>query len=111
MSRRRRLTHVDEAMGAQRFPVATTESVDSRTVTGYLGLAMGLTVSPYESSPGHAAEAERAEDRHEAVRRLIESAKALGADAVVGLRFDTVRSGTDTVEVLAYGTAVSLAPF
>jgi uncharacterized protein YbjQ (UPF0145 family) len=102
---------VDEAIEAQQFPVATTESVDSRTVTGYLGLAMGMIVSSHESSSGDAAEAERTEDRHEAVRRLIESAKALDADAVVGLRFDTVRSGTNTVEVLAYGTAVSLAPF
>lgn len=102
---------MDEAMGTQRFPVATTESVDSRTVTGYLGLAMGLMVSPHSSSSGDADVTQRTEDRHEAVRRLIESAKALEADAVVGLRFDTVRSGTDTVEVLAYGTAVSLAPF
>jgi uncharacterized protein YbjQ (UPF0145 family) len=102
---------VDEASGARQVPVTTTESLDSRAVTSHLGLVIGLVLTDDAPSSGHAAEAERIADRHEAVRRLVESARAMGADAVVGLRFDAIRSGVETVEVLAYGTAVTLAPF
>ncbi|MCI4370953.1 MAG: heavy metal-binding domain-containing protein [Thermoplasmata archaeon] len=44
--------------------------------------------------------------RHQAIERLTEHAKSLGANAVVGVNFDTSELGGVMTEVLAYGTAV-----
>ncbi len=43
-----------------------------------------------------------------AVRRLVEKARGLGANGVVGLRFATSVVSSLAAEVLAYGTAVVL---
>ena len=51
-----------------------------------------------------------AEAREQALDRLSAEARALGADAVVGLRFGTSQVSQGAAEVLAYGTAVRLAP-
>jgi uncharacterized protein YbjQ (UPF0145 family) len=51
-----------------------------------------------------------AESREQALDRMIDQAKSLGADAVIGLRFETTDAGQgQATEVLAYGTAVKLA--
>lgn len=47
-----------------------------------------------------------AEAREEALKRLAQSAKAMGANAVVGVRFATSMLGARMAEVYAYGTAV-----
>lgn len=44
--------------------------------------------------------------RHQAIERLSQHAKSLGANAVLSIGFDTSEIGTATTEVLAYGTAV-----
>lgn len=44
--------------------------------------------------------------REEALRRMVESAKAMGANAVVGFRFGTSMIGSRMAEIYAYGTAV-----
>ncbi len=44
--------------------------------------------------------------RHEAIIRLRDHAKSLGANAVLSLGFDTSDMGSVMTEVLAYGTAV-----
>lgn len=46
------------------------------------------------------------EAREFAIKRLIENAEQLGADAVVMMRFDSGSIGTDMQTVAAYGTAV-----
>ncbi|MCI4356468.1 MAG: heavy metal-binding domain-containing protein [Thermoplasmata archaeon] len=46
------------------------------------------------------------EVRHQAMERLAEHAKSLGANAIVSVGFDTSEMGTAMTEVLAYGTAV-----
>lgn len=48
------------------------------------------------------------EARELAIRRMMEEAKRLGADAVVGLRLATAQTMAGAAEVLAYGTAVKL---
>jgi uncharacterized protein YbjQ (UPF0145 family) len=52
------------------------------------------------------------EARHVALERQVEHAQSQGADAVVGLRFDSTDMGQTQgmAEILAYGTAVKLAP-
>lgn len=46
------------------------------------------------------------EAREFAIKRLIENAEQLGADAIVMMRFDSGSIGTDMQTVAAYGTAV-----
>ena len=49
------------------------------------------------------------EARQHAVNRLVEHAQGMGANAVVGMRFDSSPVGNDgLVEVVAYGTAVTI---
>ena len=47
-----------------------------------------------------------AEAREQAIDRLIEDAERLGANAVVGLRFQTSMIQSGAAEMLCYGTAV-----
>jgi uncharacterized protein YbjQ (UPF0145 family) len=46
--------------------------------------------------------------RREALARMTAEAEALGANAVVGVRFDSAEVGREMVEVVAYGTAAIL---
>ena len=47
-----------------------------------------------------------AEAREQAIDRLVEDAEALGANAVIGMRFQTSMIQTGTAEMLCYGTGV-----
>ena len=49
-----------------------------------------------------------ADSREQALQRMIEDAKNLGADAVINLRFTTSTVMQGSSEILAYGTAVKL---
>ncbi len=49
-----------------------------------------------------------AEAREQAIDRMIAEAQALGADAVVGVRFATSFVMQGAAELLAYGTAVKI---
>lgn len=46
------------------------------------------------------------ESREAAIKRLVENAEQMGADAVVMMRFDSGSIGQDMQSVAAYGTAV-----
>jgi uncharacterized protein YbjQ (UPF0145 family) len=48
------------------------------------------------------------ESREQALDRMIETAKNMGADAIVGIRFTTSSVMQAAAELLAYGTAVKL---
>ena len=48
--------------------------------------------------------------RHQALQRLADHAKSLGANAVISVGFDTSEMGGAMTEVLAYGTAVIVEP-
>ncbi len=50
------------------------------------------------------------EVREQALDRLVAEAQTLGADAVVGLRFQTCEIASGVAEMLAYGTAIKLLP-
>ncbi len=51
-----------------------------------------------------------AQVRHQAIERLAEHAKSLGANAVISVAFDTSEIGSIMTEVLAVGTAVLVEP-
>jgi uncharacterized protein YbjQ (UPF0145 family) len=47
--------------------------------------------------------------REEAYERMVQHATQMGADAVIGMRYDATDFTKGATEVLAYGTAVKLA--
>ena len=113
----------DETITPLRIPVATTDTLPGRTITGYVGPAFGviarsmgftrgLTGGIKSLKRGEVHEFSRTLEvaRHRAVERMVEEAVALGADAVVGLRFDSGDVGEQQgmAEIVAYGTAVTL---
>ena len=49
-----------------------------------------------------------AESREQAIDRMVEEAQALGADAILGVRFQTSMVMSGAAEMLCYGTAVLL---
>lgn len=104
--------------------LSTTFDVPGRTIAQNLGVARGNVVrgrsigrnivASFRMIVGgeiHEYTKLMAESREQALDRLIEHAQQLGADAVIGLRFDATEAGAQTpaTEVLAYGTAVKLA--
>ncbi len=48
--------------------------------------------------------------REDAYQRMVSHAAAIGANAIVGLRYDATEIGTGVTEVLCYGTAVVVEP-
>lgn len=48
--------------------------------------------------------------REQAVDRMMEHAQQLGANAVMGVRFDSCDVAENLAEVIAYGTAVKVSP-
>jgi uncharacterized protein YbjQ (UPF0145 family) len=51
-----------------------------------------------------------AEAREQAIDRMLEDAAALGANAVLGVRFQTSMIQSGAAEMLCYGTAVTVEP-
>ena len=49
-----------------------------------------------------------ADSREQALNRMLDDAKKIGADAVVNVRFTTSNVMQGAAEILAYGTAVKL---
>lgn len=110
-------------MSQPDMPIATLEAIPGREVVAALGLARGsvmrarhigadVTAAFRNLIGGELPEYSRmmAAARDEALRRMVEDARAMGADAVVGMRFTTSAVLDRAAEVLAYGTAVKLKP-
>ena len=109
---------------ALAIPVSTTPEIPGRSLASYVGPAFGLIVRSTGAGgnlkgtfkgfkQGEVVEfsASLEEARHVALERLVDHAVAQGANAVVGLRFDSTDMGSTQgmAEILAYGTAVLLA--
>ena len=99
--------------------VTTTENIPGMRVTRVIGEMFGLTVRTRGVGGNIAAQfrglaggevksyTKLLEDaRREAVDRLVQSATAAGATAVVMMRFDSSEMGQTMSEIVAYGTAV-----
>lgn len=102
--------------------ITTTDSIPQREIDAILGVARGSTVrarnvgrdifAGLKSIVGGEIEEYtklQADSREQALERLIKDAEALGADAVVNLRFTTATVMQGASEILAYGTAVKLS--
>jgi uncharacterized protein YbjQ (UPF0145 family) len=108
------------------FAVTTTFTIEGYRIRQYLGVVRGLTVRAPTISQGIlgglksiiggqvGAYTEMCEQaRQQAYDLIIDHARALGANAIVGLRYDASEIGGKTssaTEVLCYGTAVLIEP-
>jgi len=77
-----------------------------------VGLAKNFTASFSAMRQGEVPQYTKVlEDaRRHALDRLIEHAATLGANAILGVRFDSTEVGQGLSEILAYGTAVVVVP-
>lgn len=108
------------------MPVSTTFTIEGYRIRQYLGVVRGIIVRSPTISQGilgglksiiggnigsYTEMCEQA--RQQAYDLLLQHARQLGANAVVGLRYDASEIGsarTSATEVLCYGTAVVLEP-
>lgn len=102
-----------DAMPSQpQLLVVTTDSVAGHAVERSLGPVLGVSARTREigrkEDPAVAYPALLQRTRHEAITAMAEQAGRLGADAVIGLRFDSSEITQTLSEVVAYGTAVTL---
>jgi uncharacterized protein YbjQ (UPF0145 family) len=105
------------------FPIVTTPYVPGYRVTKVIGLTYGLIVrsrglgrnivAGFRSlGGGEITEYTQLleQSRHEALARLQEHARKLGANAVLSVDFDTSEMGEVMTEIMAFGTAVVIEP-
>jgi uncharacterized protein YbjQ (UPF0145 family) len=102
--------------------IVTTPDVPGRRIEEILGLVRGNTIRGRHlgrdvqavlrnMAGGEIREYTKmmAETREQAIDRMVDEAEALGADAVVAVRFQTCEVMKGAAEMLVYGTAVTLA--
>jgi uncharacterized protein YbjQ (UPF0145 family) len=82
-------------------------TVRSRSVVGNLGAALQTIVGGNISIYTELCE----KAREEAFELMLRHAAAMGANAVVAMRYDANEVAQGVTEVLAYGTAVQVEPF
>jgi uncharacterized protein YbjQ (UPF0145 family) len=103
--------------------VSTTFDVPGMTVTRFCGSCFGVVVRSMGFAKGIGASfkalaggevhqyTELLEDsRRHAMDRMVQNARVLGANAVIGMRFDSSEIGQSLTEIVAYGTAVVVEP-
>ena len=101
--------------------VATTEKIAGYTIKEHLGTVIGNTIRARHVGKdiqatfrtilgGEIKEytSMMAESREQALIRMKDRATELGADAIVGVRFQTSMILSGTAELRVYGTAVKL---
>lgn len=102
--------------------ISTTEKIPNKEITAILGIARGSTVrarnigrdifAGLKNIVGGEIEEYtqlQAQSREEAMQRMIEDAKRMGADAIIGFRLESAMIMQGAAEILAYGTAVKIS--
>jgi uncharacterized protein YbjQ (UPF0145 family) len=101
--------------------LVTTDTIPGKTITKCFGIVRGNTIRSRHVGKdllaclrnlvgGEITEYTKllGESREQALDRMIEDAKRLGANAIVGVRFSTSEVAAHAAEILAYGTAVAV---
>lgn len=101
--------------------ISSTETIPGREITEAIGIVRGSTVRARNIGRdffaglkniigGEVSEYTKlmADSREEALLRMEQDAKRVGADAIVNVRFTTSAIMQGMAEILAYGTAVKL---
>ena len=102
--------------------VVTSNSIEGRQITKTIGLVRGNTIRARHIGKdimaafrgivgGEVSEYTKllAESREQALDRMVESARSVGANAIISVRFETSMIAQGSAELLAYGTAVILS--
>ena len=90
--------------------VTTGNEVSGFSITDYLGIVRGVAIRGFhlfvrsEEALAKLCEIERGK----AHRRMVAEAAAIGADAIIGVRYDSTPYSRFKAEIFAYGTAVKL---
>lgn len=101
--------------------VTNTDFIIGKEIKEMLGLVKGNTIQAksigkdFKAGLRHIAGGEikeytemLAESREVALKRMVDKAEKLGADAVINVRFMTSAIMGGAAEILAYGTAIKL---
>ena len=88
-----------EALGMVKGTIVQTKNLGKDFMAGMKTLVGGEIV-------GYTQMLEEA--RQIAVKRMVDEAKALGADAIIGVRYGSSQLMAGAAEVIAYGTAVRI---
>jgi len=101
--------------------IVTSENIPGKKIKEVLGVARGSTVRARNVGRdifaglknligGEISEYTKlqADSREEAMKRMVEDAKRMGADAIIVFRLNTSVITQGAAEILAYGTAVKL---
>lgn len=101
--------------------ISNIEVIPGRTVSKHLGMVQGNTVRAKHAGKDIMAGFKNIfggelksytellhEAREEAVARMLQQAEAIGANAVLNVRFSTSSITAGAAELFAYGTAVVL---
>lgn len=99
--------------------IVTTNDIQDKKITSVKGLVQGSTVKAKHVGRDIGASFKTLvggeitgysdlmkEAREEAVQRMIKEAENLGANAIIGMRYQTAQVMASAAEVIAYGTAV-----
>lgn len=99
--------------------ISNLETIPGRTITRHLGMVQGNTVRAKHVGRDIMAGFKNiiggelvgytellTESREESVDRMVEQARALGANAILNVRFSTSSVSAGASELYVYGTAV-----
>ena len=88
-----------EALGMVKGTIVQTKNIGRDFMAGMKTL-VGGEIKGYTEMLNEA--------RQLAVKRMVDEAEALGADAVIGVKYGSSQVMTGAAEVIAYGTAVKI---
>jgi uncharacterized protein YbjQ (UPF0145 family) len=99
--------------------IVTTQDIQGKKVLKTIGLVKGNTIRArnigrdiiaiFKNMMGGEIEEYTkllAQSREQAIDRMIEAAKAKGANAIIGIRFSTSYIMASAAEIMVYGTAI-----
>ena len=88
-----------EALGMVKGTVVQSKNIGRDFMAGMKGLVGGEIVGYTEMLN---------EARQIAVKRMVDEAKAMGADAIIGIQYGSSQVMQGAAEMVAYGTAVKI---
>ena len=88
-----------EALGMVKGTIVQTKNV-GRDIMAGLKTLVGGEIAGYTEMLNEA--------RQIAVKRMVDEAKELGADAIIGVKYGSSQVMAGAAEVIAYGTAVKI---
>lgn len=89
------------------LPVTTTNTLPD--LSEIIGIVVGVATRPRDQAHNPDMHYINTRARQDALGAMVMQAKQAGADAVIGVRFDSEQISESVGEITAYGTAVKMA--